>query len=84
MSKQWGHGFHKGKENGEEDGIIFEEKFGEAKTKANILMKALCMATAIRDAQKKDSVSQYVLLEALIDMLAAECGGRIDQVENSG
>lgn len=81
MSKQWGAGFHTGKKQGEEIGMEIGEKIGEAKTQMNIVMKALCMATAIRDAQKRDLVSQYVLLEALIDILASECGGRIYEAE---
>lgn len=80
MSKQWGHGFH----TGVEEGCTVGKKIGEARTQANLGMKALCLATAIRDAQKVDSVSQFVLCDVLIDMLAAECGGRLDgsTVEN--
>jgi len=77
MSKQWGHGFHQG----EETGIKIGEQFGEAKTQANLGMKALCLATAVRRAQATDDVSQYVLMEVLIDLLASECGGRIDDIE---
>jgi hypothetical protein len=40
------------------------------------------LATAIRKAQKINNVSQYVLMEVLIDLLAAECGGRIDENES--
>jgi hypothetical protein len=78
MSKQWGHGFHQG----EEAGLKIGEQFGEAKTQADLGMKALCLATAIRKAQKINNVSQYVLMEVLIDLLAAECGGRIDENES--
>ena len=74
MSAQWGHGFHNGMAKGQQ----FGEQVGEAKTQANIGMKALCLATAIRHAQKTESVSQYVLCEVLIDLLANECGGRLD------
>jgi hypothetical protein len=75
MSKQWGHGFHVGTEEGREIG----ERIGEATAKADLGMKALCLATAIRDAQKSGSVSQYVLCEVLIDILASECGGKLRQ-----
>ena len=75
MSKQWGHGFHVGAEAGQEAG----KRMGAAITKADLGMKALCLATAIRDAQKADCVSQYILCEVLIDMLASECGGRLRQ-----
>jgi hypothetical protein len=74
MSKQWGHGFHNGMAKGQQ----FGEQVGEAKTQMNLGMKALCLATAIREAQKTESVSQYVLCEVLIDLLANECGGRLD------
>lgn len=72
MSAQWGNGFYKGKEAGVEIG----EKIGEAMTLSNFGMKALCLATAVRKAQKDGNVSQYVLMDVLIDLLAAECGGR--------
>jgi len=75
MSKQWGHGFHSGREAGEK----FGEQVGETKAMAGVGMKALCLATAIRNAQKSNCVSQYVLTDVLIDMLAAECGGRLDE-----
>jgi len=75
MSKQWGSGFHNGMAKGQK----FGEQVGEAKTLVNVGMKALCLATAIREAQKTGSVSQYVLCEVLIDLLATECGGRLDQ-----
>jgi len=66
--------FHNGMAKGQQ----FGEQVGEAKTQMNLGMKALCLATAIREAQKTESVSQYVLCEVLIDLLANECGGRLD------
>ena len=74
MSKQWGSGFHTGVTKGMKRG----EQVGEAMAKMGFGMKALCLATAIREAQKTHSVSQYVLCEVLIDLLANECGGRLD------
>ena len=77
MSKaQWGHGFH----NGMEEGRKFGEQVGEAKAMMGIVMKALCLATAIRSAQKTGGVSQYVLCDVLIDLLAGECGGPVDTI----
>ena len=77
MSKQWGSGFHTGRERGQQVG----ERHGQAKTLADVGMKALCLATAIRQAQKVDCMSQYVLMDVLIDMLAAQCGGGLDSDE---
>lgn len=75
MSKQWGHGFNTGVVEGMRTG----EWIGEAKTQMDLGMKALCLATAIRAAQKEDTVAQYVLTEVLIDILAEQTGGRIGQ-----
>ena len=74
MSKQWGSGFHTGRAQGQQVG----EHHGRDKTLVDLGMKALCLATAIRQAQKNDCMSQYVLMDVLIDMLAAQCGGRLD------
>ncbi len=77
MSAQWGHGFHSGIGKGQQVG----EAIGSSMAMADIGMKALCLATAIREAQKADSVSQYVLCEILIDLLSSQCGGRIGNNE---
>ena len=72
MSAQWGNGFHKGNA----EGVKFGEQVGKAKTQLGLGMKALCLAVAVRDAQKGkgDGVSQYILLDVLIEMLERECG----------
>lgn len=80
MSKeQWGHGFA----TGTKEGVRRGEQIGEAKTQMNLGMKALCLATAIRAAQKEDTIAQYVLVEILIDLLAEQTGGRIDRSEEA-
>jgi len=76
MSAQWGNGFHK--VNAE--GVKFGEQVGEAKKQMALGMKALCLAVSVRDAQKAGSVSQYVLMDVLIEMLESECG-EIDPTE---
>ena len=78
MSKQWNHGFHTGKEQGVDYGITVGKHIGEAETQMGIVMRCLCLAHAIRDAQKNDCVSQYVLTELLIDICAEQTGGRLD------
>lgn len=47
---------------------------GIAVAHMDIGMKALCLATAIREAQKQNSVAQYVLMEVLVDMLKDQTG----------
>ena len=78
MSKQWGSGFHTGMEKGVDIGA----KHGEASAVADFGTRALCLATAIRNAQKSECFSQYVLLEVLIDLLANKCGGRLQSEIN--
>ena len=71
---QWNHGFNKGMDRGQ----ITGERIGEAMTLVDVGMKALCLATAVREAQKKDNVAQYVLMDILLDFLGEHAGGRLD------
>jgi len=52
------------------------KQFGEAAVQNGLGIRALCLATAARNAQKGkgDGVSEYVLLDILIAMLESECG----------
>ena len=74
MSSNFEHDFIKG--------MKFGEQTGEAKSHLGLGMKALCLATAVRKAQVTGCVSQYVLLDVLIDLLAEKCGGRLGCVES--
>jgi hypothetical protein len=71
---QWNHGYNKGVDKGQ----IIGERICEAMTLSDLGMKALCLATAVRDAQKKDTVAQYVLMEVLLDFLGDQVGGRMN------
>lgn len=78
MSKQWGSGFHTGRAQGQQVG----EHYGRDRMLGDLGMKALCLATAIRQAQKNDCTSQYVLVDVLIEVLAGQCGGMLSSARS--
>jgi hypothetical protein len=71
MSKVFGAGMHKGFT----DGIKTGKQMGVALNTVDVGMKVLCLATAIRQAQKDETPAQYVLLNILIEMMESQLDG---------
>ncbi len=70
--------YREGRKDGFDEGYRMGEAEKHGELYKEILAPALCLAEAVREGQRRESISRFIFIDLLIERLENVCGGPTD------